>query len=248
MNQKGIILGTVDGGREQSTKVLPRLYRRRDSVWVQTDSLGQLHLYLLTNLLTFLVTAHWKYIAVLELLFAGSVPKLHSQQLFFHPAWQRTCSNTKSRTCILHGNHIWDYMNILPWKQLFFVVFYCWWVFEGQHAPTSLIMGSLTTGIVRESPAVLSTSDSSGQHRPTRDHRVIPTVLVPQTFIQPSVLLVLIGFFLALRLPTGLLLWARCAGQTAFGGWACFLRLETEITHDKKNLSSLNFVWWAEKL
>lgn len=55
------------------------------------DLLRQLHLYLLSDLLSLLVTADGEDVAVLQLLLAGTVPKLHGQQLFPHPARERPC-------------------------------------------------------------------------------------------------------------------------------------------------------------
>lgn len=57
----------------------------------QGNLLSQLHLYLLPDLLSLLVTADGEDVAVLQLLLAGTVPKLHGQQLFPHPAWERPC-------------------------------------------------------------------------------------------------------------------------------------------------------------
>lgn len=51
--------------------------------------------------------------------------------------------------------------------------------------------------------------------RPTRDHGVVPAVLVAQVFVQTAVLFVLVGLLLALRLPGRLSLCAGRAGQTA---------------------------------
>lgn len=56
-----------------------------------TNLLCQLHLYLLPDLLPLLVAAHGKDVAVLQLLLAGTVPKLHGQQLFPHPAREGPC-------------------------------------------------------------------------------------------------------------------------------------------------------------
>lgn len=57
----------------------------------QSDSLGQLHLYLLADFLPLLVAADGEDVAVLQLLLAGPVPKLHSQQLLPHPAGEGPC-------------------------------------------------------------------------------------------------------------------------------------------------------------
>lgn len=53
--------------------------------------LSQLHLYLLPDLLALLVAADREDVAVLQLLLAGTVPKLHGQQLFPHPAREGPC-------------------------------------------------------------------------------------------------------------------------------------------------------------
>lgn len=57
----------------------------------QSDSLGQLHLDLLADLLPLLVAADGEDVAVLQLLLAGPVPKLHGQQLLPHPAREGPC-------------------------------------------------------------------------------------------------------------------------------------------------------------
>lgn len=54
-------------------------------------SLGQLHLYLLADFLPLLVAADGEDVTVLQLLLAGPVAKLHSQQLLPHPAWEGPC-------------------------------------------------------------------------------------------------------------------------------------------------------------
>lgn len=59
------------------------------------DSLGQLHLYLLADLLSLLVAADGEDVAVFQLLLAGSVPKLHGQQLLSHPARESPCRWTR---------------------------------------------------------------------------------------------------------------------------------------------------------
>lgn len=56
-----------------------------------SDSLGQLHLYLLADFLPLLIAADGEDVAVLQLLLAGPVPKLHSQQLLLHSAWEGPC-------------------------------------------------------------------------------------------------------------------------------------------------------------
>lgn len=58
---------------------------------IHTNLLSQLHLYLLPDLLSLLVAADGEDVAVLQLLLAGTVPKLHGQQLFPHPAREGPC-------------------------------------------------------------------------------------------------------------------------------------------------------------
>lgn len=62
-------------------------------MWIYTHDnlLSQLHLNLLPDLLPLLVAADGEDVAVLQLLLAGTVPELHGQQLFPHPAWEGPC-------------------------------------------------------------------------------------------------------------------------------------------------------------
>lgn len=53
--------------------------------------LGQLHFYLLPDLLALLIAADGEDVAVLQLLLAGTVPKLHGQQLLPHPTGEGPC-------------------------------------------------------------------------------------------------------------------------------------------------------------
>lgn len=56
------------------------------------DLLGKFHFDLLTDLLSLLVTPRRKNVPVFQLLFAGTIPKLYSQQLLPHPPWQCACT------------------------------------------------------------------------------------------------------------------------------------------------------------
>lgn len=58
---------------------------------IHANLLRQLHLDLLPDLLPLLVAADGEDVAVLQLLLAGTVPKLHGQQLFPHPAREGPC-------------------------------------------------------------------------------------------------------------------------------------------------------------
>lgn len=82
---------------------------------------------------------------------------------------------------------------------------------------------------------------------PTRDHRLVPAVLVIQVLVQTPVLFVLVRLLLALRLPGRLPLCAGRAGQTAvhpaLQRGAPLLSLEAEITHHKTSLSSTTLLY-----
>lgn len=64
---------------------------RKGGGLIHTNLLRQLHLDLLPDLLALLVAADGEDVAVLQLLLAGTVPELHGQQLFPHPAREGPC-------------------------------------------------------------------------------------------------------------------------------------------------------------